>query len=98
MSCENDFHRELASSLGMKEFYGCNLDALWDVISTGVERPVTLIWKNSQESKAAMGVPFERIQWIKCKVEACRHRRCKTQSRTALTILPEREQRDTMIP
>ncbi|WP_290439540.1 barstar family protein [Paraburkholderia fungorum] len=54
----------MASALGMKEFYGCNLDALLDVLSTGVERPVTLIWKNSHASKAAMGVPFERIREI----------------------------------
>ncbi|CAB3749038.1 barstar family protein [Paraburkholderia humisilvae] len=61
---EADFHQELASALGVKAFYGCNLDALWDLLSSGVERPVMLVWRNSQVSKEAMGAPFEKIRAI----------------------------------
>jgi len=61
---ERDFHRQLALALDVQAFYGSNLDALWDLLSAGVERPVTLVWKNSQISKASMEVPFEKIHEI----------------------------------
>ena len=61
---ELDFHRELARIFNVQEFYGCNLDALWDLLSAGVERPVTLVWKNSELSKENMGMIFGKIQEI----------------------------------
>ncbi|WP_258555994.1 barstar family protein [Moraxella ovis] len=35
---EKDFHRTLAIQCDVTEFYGHNLDALWDLLSWGVER------------------------------------------------------------
>jgi ribonuclease inhibitor len=61
---ERDFHQQLALALGVQEFYGFNLDALWDLLSGGVDRPVTLIWTNSQLSAANMPVSFEKIREI----------------------------------
>lgn len=61
---ELDFHRELARVLDVQEFYGYNLDALWDLLSAGVDRPVRLVWRNSEVSKQRMGLVFERIQEI----------------------------------
>jgi ribonuclease inhibitor len=58
---EQAFHQNLAVALSVQAFYGFNLDALWDLLSSRVERPVTLIWKNSQISKNAMGTSFEKI-------------------------------------
>lgn len=61
ISCEHDFHMQLAQALGVQRHYGYNLDALWDLLSMGVERPLSLIWLNSERSKAILGNDFERI-------------------------------------
>lgn len=61
VTCEQDFHEQLAQALGAQQYYGRNLDALWDLLSVGVERPVNLIWTNSATSKAVLGDVFERI-------------------------------------
>jgi len=58
---EADFHRILAKELDLGPYYGRNLDALWDRLSTDVERPVTLIWHHSAESKANLGDVFDKI-------------------------------------
>ena len=58
---EQDFHNQLSAKLDFGRYYGHNLDALWDRLSTDVERPVTLIWKNSRQSQQAMGRVFTRI-------------------------------------
>ncbi|HEY3365034.1 MAG TPA: barstar family protein [Symbiobacteriaceae bacterium] len=48
---ERDFHQVLAKALDFGRYYGNNLDALWDRLSTDVERPVLLIWKDSEISR-----------------------------------------------
>ncbi len=58
---EADFHREVANALGFGSYYGMNLDALWDVLTCDVERPATLVWKNSEVSKKSMPVEFKKI-------------------------------------
>tara|TARA_R110000868_G_scaffold110920_2_gene299934 strand:- start:1570 stop:1881 length:312 start_codon:yes stop_codon:yes gene_type:complete len=58
---EQDFHRLLATALGVQDFYGYNLDALWDLLSSGVERPLTLKWKNCSLSRCSMGNSFNEI-------------------------------------
>lgn len=61
---EKDFHQELALGLGVQGFYGCNLDALWDLLSASVERPITLRWENAQVSRENLGEIFEQIVGI----------------------------------
>ena len=58
---EKDFHENLAKALGITDFYGKNLDALWDTLACNVERPVTLIWQSHKISKEKMGEGFDRI-------------------------------------
>lgn len=58
---ESDFHREISSTLDLSEYYGCNLDALWDCLNYNVERPVLIIWLRSLDSKNCLGGDFERI-------------------------------------
>jgi ribonuclease inhibitor len=55
---EADFHRALAVGLGLPSYYGCNTEALWDILSVGVERPVRLIWTESARSAAEMPDAF----------------------------------------
>ena len=62
---ETELHRELARLLDFGPFYGANFDALWDRLSTDVERPVHLLWEESGASRAAMGsLTFDRIEQV----------------------------------
>ncbi|MBN3862003.1 barnase inhibitor [Pseudomonas frederiksbergensis] len=67
---EIEFHKQLASALKVSEFYGNNLNALWDLLSTNIERPIELIWKNSNNSKNSMGDTFVKIVNILDRVKA----------------------------
>ncbi len=58
---EQDFHRALATAFGVQEVYGCNMDALWDLLSASVERPLRLIWNSHAYSKNGMGEDFYKI-------------------------------------
>ena len=58
---EMDFHQQLATALGVQKFYGFNRDALWDLLSAGVERPVVLVWRSAQISKMNLGTSFAEI-------------------------------------
>lgn len=40
---EMDFHSALAEKLSLSSYYGKNLDAMWDVLTTDVERPICLV-------------------------------------------------------
>ena len=61
IASEADFHREFSAAFMLPAHYGANLDALWDVLSTDVERPVHLVWRNAKTSRAAMPEKFEVI-------------------------------------
>jgi ribonuclease inhibitor len=59
---ELDFHRALAGPLDFGPYYGRNLDALWDRLSTDVERPVHLVWLDADISRHQLGADlFARI-------------------------------------
>lgn len=66
---EADFHHALAEALDLPGYYGRNLNALWDVLSTDVVRPISIQWRNSEASKTAMGERFDRIVEVLRKVE-----------------------------
>jgi ribonuclease inhibitor len=57
----DDFYDEISRQLSLPAYFGRNLDALWDVLSTDVEGPVEIIWRNAQASKRAMGEDFEKV-------------------------------------
>ena len=67
---EADFHAVLVEKLGLPSHYGRNLDAMWDVLSTDVERPLVLVWKNSKLSSDALGGKFAQIVGILARVKA----------------------------
>ncbi|MBC8084711.1 MAG: barstar family protein [Hymenobacter sp.] len=56
-----DVHTVLAEALDFGPYYGFNPDALWDVLTTDVERPVIIEWKNSLVSEKRLGAEFEKI-------------------------------------
>ena len=61
LQSESDFHHGLAVVLGVEDYYGYNLDALWDLLSANIERPILLRWICSNESKEYLGDKFEEI-------------------------------------
>ncbi|MGV3607916.1 MAG: barstar family protein [Planctomycetaceae bacterium] len=66
-----DLHRVLAEKLDFGPYYGNNLAALWDRLTTDVEGPVHLVWKDSSVSKAKMGEQlFDKVVKLFRDVEA----------------------------
>ena len=49
---EQDFHNQISKIFSIQDYYGNNLDALWDLLSTNVERPITLVWKDAMFANA----------------------------------------------
>ncbi|MFJ5115746.1 barstar family protein [Streptomyces sp. NPDC088551] len=67
----SDFHAAMASMLDLGSYYRPNLAALWDILSTDVERPVQVIWRNSNASRAAMGsLTFDPVRDLLLRVQA----------------------------
>lgn len=58
---EQEFHEKIAIAFSVTVFYGNNLNALWDLLSAGVERPIDLIWKDSESSQKYMGDSYSKI-------------------------------------
>ncbi|WP_145541568.1 barstar family protein [Yersinia alsatica] len=58
---EADFHIIMSESLCFGPYYGRNLNALWDRLSSDVERPVKIIWLNSELSRELLGEYFDEI-------------------------------------
>ena len=56
-----EFHTQIATALSFPDYYGKNLDALWDVLGVDIERPSELIWLHSEVSRTAMLGDFDRI-------------------------------------
>lgn len=56
-----DFYEAFARIEGVPNWFGRNLDALWDTVTGLLEKPVTLDWQNFQASKDAMGPDFEML-------------------------------------
>ena len=62
----DQFHTQVAKAMAFPHYYGKNLDALWDVLQSDIERPTELTWLNSKLSSEAMRGDFAKI------VEVCR--------------------------
>jgi ribonuclease inhibitor len=56
----NAFHKAVTEASGIG-WYGQNLNALWDLLTGLVERPVSIRWINARLSAAAMGEDYTRI-------------------------------------
>ena len=49
------FHQHVAQVLDLGSYYGKNLNALWDSLSANVERPLKLVWRDSNISRQYLG-------------------------------------------
>lgn len=66
---ERDFHNQISKIFYIEDFYGNNLDALWDLLSINIERPITLVWKDATFSKNQLKSTFFEIVKILEKVK-----------------------------
>jgi ribonuclease inhibitor len=66
---EAEFHAAIAAALEFPSYYGRNLNALWDVLTGDVERPVVLVWNDADASRAALGGWFDEVVELLRKVE-----------------------------
>jgi len=51
ITTEEDFHRQISMALHFPEWYGGNLNALWDVLTGMIEKPIEIEWENHEASK-----------------------------------------------
>jgi ribonuclease inhibitor len=56
-----EFHRQIAGAFLFPDYYGRNLDALWDVLRIDIERPSELIWLDAKLSRKAMPSEFKQL-------------------------------------
>ena len=59
---ESSFHEEMKNKLDLPDYYGENLDALWDCITGEIELPIRLIWQDSNASKSGLDIDFYSIK------------------------------------
>lgn len=48
-------HQILKEKLDLPDYYGENLDALWDCLTGWVSLPLTIVWSNFKDSKKQLG-------------------------------------------
>jgi len=68
----NVFYDEITRQLAFPEHFGRNLDALWDVLTTDIEGPFEVVWKDPDSSRLEMGRDFDRILAVLKDVEKAR--------------------------
>ena len=52
---KENFHNLIKKQLGFPEYYGNNLDALWDSLTTDMELPIEIYWTNFNKSREQLG-------------------------------------------
>jgi len=57
---EKTFHEAVTRASGI-DWYGQNLDALWDLLTGLVEAPIEVRWSSAALSRTAMGEDFVAI-------------------------------------
>jgi ribonuclease inhibitor len=56
-----EVHTILSKEFDFGPYYSSNYDALWDRLTTDVERPVLIEWINSEISRQRLGNEFEKL-------------------------------------
>lgn len=57
----SDFYDEITRLLSLPGYFGRNLDALADVLTTDIQGPFEIAWELSSASKKAMGNDYSKI-------------------------------------
>ncbi len=61
INTEKELHQLLSKELDFGPYYGENLDALWDMLTTNIERPFSIYWVNLRESRKKLGSTCDQI-------------------------------------
>ena len=61
VSSAKDIHKIFQDECDFGPYYGKNLHALWDMLTTEVERPFVVHWVNISESKRCLGEQYEQF-------------------------------------
>jgi ribonuclease inhibitor len=59
----------LARELDLPDYFGWNLDALWDVLTAEVPGPVEIVWRDHEAARMRMGEDFDRLVELFREVE-----------------------------
>ncbi|MCY9288533.1 barstar family protein [Bacillus haynesii] len=57
----DSLHKILKERLDLPDYYGENLNALWDSLTGWIERPVTIIWRDFEKSKSYLGYNADEV-------------------------------------
>lgn len=66
----SELHQRLKEKLHLPDFYGGNLDALWDCLTGVIELPLQLKWTNYRISEELLGNDADRIRDLMLEVQA----------------------------
>ena len=55
------FYDELARQLAFPAHFGRNLDALWDVLTGEVAGPFEIVWEQSAQAQANLGLDYAKL-------------------------------------
>lgn len=56
-----DFHQKIKQLLDLPDYYGENLDALWDCLTGWIQTPLTIVWISFEESRKNLGDFADKI-------------------------------------
>lgn len=65
-----ELHQHLKDKLALPDFYGGNLDALWDCLTGTIELPLELKWTNYRISEERLGNEADRVRDLMLEVQA----------------------------
>lgn len=57
----DELHMVLKAKLQLPEYYGKNLDALWDCLTGWIDLPMTIEWIGYEKSKKKIGEYAEKL-------------------------------------
>lgn len=60
-STADELHDALKQQLALPDYYGRNLDALWDCITGEVALPLVIEWRGYVEARQAIGSYVEKV-------------------------------------
>ncbi|OZM58409.1 barnase inhibitor [Lottiidibacillus patelloidae] len=56
-----EFHKYIKVKMELPDYYGENLNALWDCITGFIDLPLLLVWVNFEKSKVYIGKYAEEV-------------------------------------
>lgn len=65
-----ELHQQLKDKLHLPDFYGGNLDALWDCLTGAIKLPLELKWTNYRISEERLGNEADRVRDLMLEVQA----------------------------